>query len=1068
MDTYLGQQLEQYKIEAHIGSGSSGTVYRATDLNLERPVAIKLLKPSLTKQPARQQQILQAAQAASRLSHSAIVPFYDFGQQNGHLYLVTAHVDGISLERVLAMLAQGDRVLRLDESLHIIAQIAEGLGYAHQAGVLHGDLKPGNILLKSLERPLRSGDPALKAMLADFGLSPIPNSGIPQGLTPEMARPLRRYLPYLSPERQAGQAVDGRSDIYSLGIILHQLIAGAQFAPLPDRQQSLRELRPGVPADIANIVAKATAYAAADRYQMAEQLGDDLRQAASRLTAADTMLFAPQAAVVALHTLFTEDQTTAPVRPPLTSLEETAVPAPPPIPQNDKTKEDATPILPLTGQAPQQEDEPNPEASPTILRASPPPDIGDQIVITGQGRAPRHFGMNKPTLTIGRASDNDIVLSSLDVSRHHARLEKVGKGWRIVDVESRGGTFYDGRKLDPQKPALWQPDQKLQIGPYFLQWQLAEQIEVNPEEQTPAEPVTELFQVSTEGSQVQASHSNFSVALNPTQATLAPGEQTNLQIDLFNQSSSVLVVKISLTGLPEIATLAQDTVSMTPGARATVPLTFQLPAVEQPLLAGQHPFQLLLHTEGPPVETAVLQGQITILPEELFELSIWPAHVADGGTCRVMVRNDGNVNSTVQLTAQDSAGKLQFFGDEQPLRLEPGSTGTTAYRITHRKKRPFFGRVRQIPFEVEIRSSNGLRQNKLGHLEVRPRFPAWVLPLIQLLLVLLLIAVVLNSVWGNRNEAVENPITTPILDEGTIAPTPLPPAQLAGDDDNDGLSGERETVLGTDPFNEDSDGDGLLDGDEVNIYGTDPLRQDSDNDGLLDRAEVEQYNTDPTLADTDLDGASDGEEVAANSNPLQYQSGNTAVPQTNLSSENDPAPTLSPPITLAPGDDEATIQIPLHEAQSGWLTNDGDVESGPGEWPQAGDFVDGTAVRGLITFSLADLPADAIIRTAFLRFAAPTLEGAPFDSLGCLQVDFVELSAPLDNTAYDAPGFFISCEAASPNDIDVTFDVEDALIQGQSQLSLRLGFETESNGDSVADLYVVRTAPTLEVTYLLP
>ena len=191
-----------------------------------------------------------------------------------------------------------------------------------------------------------------------------------------------------------------------------------------------------------------------------------------------------------------------------------------------------------------------------------------------------------------------------------------------VDVESRGGTFYDGRKLDPQKPALWQPDQKLQIGPYFLQWQLAEQIEDNPEEQTPAEPVTELFQVSTEGSQVQASHSNFSVALNPTQATLAPGEQTNLQIDLFNQSSSVLVVKISLTGLPEIATLAQDTVSMTPGARATVPLTFQLPAVEQPLLAGQHPFQLLLHTEGPPVETAVLQGQITILPEELFELSI--------------------------------------------------------------------------------------------------------------------------------------------------------------------------------------------------------------------------------------------------------------------------------------------------------------------------------------------------------------------------------------------------------------------------------------------------------------
>jgi serine/threonine protein kinase len=128
MDTYVGQQLEQYKIEAHIGSGSSGTVYRATDLNLERPVALKLLKPGLTKHPVRQQQILQAARAASRLSHPAIVPFYNFGQQNGTLYLVTAHVEGMTLDRVLSLLTQGDRVLRLDETLHIIAQIADGLG----------------------------------------------------------------------------------------------------------------------------------------------------------------------------------------------------------------------------------------------------------------------------------------------------------------------------------------------------------------------------------------------------------------------------------------------------------------------------------------------------------------------------------------------------------------------------------------------------------------------------------------------------------------------------------------------------------------------------------------------------------------------------------------------------------------------------------------------------------------------------------------------------------------------------------------------------------------------------
>jgi hypothetical protein len=536
------------------------------------------------------------------------------------------------------------------------------------------------------------------------------------------------------------------------------------------------------------------------------------------------------------------------------------------------------------------------------------------------------------------------------------------------------------------------------------------------------------------------------------------------------------VVKIRLTGLPELAMLAQDTVSMTPGARATVPLTLQLPVGEQPLLAGQHPFQLLLQTEGPPVETAVLQGQLTILPEEQFELSIWPAHVEAGGTCRVMVRNDGNVNSTVQLTTQDAAGKLQFFGDEQPLRLEPGSTGTTAYRITHRKKRPFFGRVRQIPFEVEIRSNNGLRQNKLGYLEVRPRFPAWVLPLIQLLLVLLLIAVVLNSVLGNRTNPVGNLPATPVMDETTPMETavPLTAAQLAGDDDNDGLTGEQEIAHGSDPFNEDSDSDGLIDGDEINIYGTDPILLDTDNDGLTDLAEIQQHQTDPTLADTDLDGVSDGEEIAAGTNPLQYRAGSeSAVSQTNPSVTTDPntatSPTLSPPVTLAPGDDETTLKIPLLPAQSGWLTDGGQVNSGGDNLPRVGDLDDGTAVRALFTFSLADLPSDALIRIAFLRFDNdPIVRGEPFSSLGCLQIDFVEISQPLDNTAYDAPGFFISCEAASPSSIDVTFDVEDALIQGQSQLSLRLSFETESNGDSVADLYTVRTAPILEVTYLLP
>ncbi|MBK7895145.1 MAG: protein kinase [Anaerolineaceae bacterium] len=1074
MNTYVGQQLEKYKVEAHIGNGSSGTVYRATDLNLERQVALKLIKPALTKHPARQQQIWKAAQAASRLTHSAIVPLYNFGQQNGQLYLVTAFVDGISLERMLGLLVQSDRVLRLDETLHIIAQIADGLGYAHQSGVLHGDLKPGNILVKPVERPLRTGDPALKAMLTDFGLSPIPPSGIPAGLTPEMARPLRRFVPYLAPERQAGHMVDGRADIYSLGVILYQLVTGQ----LPSQQQSLRDAQPGLPADITHIVSQALAYSPADRYQMAEQMGDELRQAASRLTAADMMLFAPQATVVDVRTLREEAKHTPPVRPPLAALDETAVRPKPFPPPPGNVEEDATPsLLPPEGYVPPQK---NGQAAPAngLRQTSPPPEIGDQIVITGQGRAPRHFGMTKPQITVGRSSDNDIVLSSLDVSRRHARLEKVAGSWRMVDLVSRGGTFYDGRKLPPQQPVLWQPGHKLQIGPYFLQWQLAGEAEAISEPNSPGEPITELFQVPLEGSQVEASHSNFSAALNPTQATLAPGGQAHLQIDLFNQSSRMLVVKLSLTGLPGIGTLAQDTVSMTPGARATVPLALQLPLGEQPLLAGQHPFQLLLRADGPPVETAVLQGQLAILPEELFDLSIWPAHVTDGGTCRVMVRNEGNLSSTVHLSAQDPAGKLQFWGDEQPLKLEPGSTGTAAYKVTVRGQRPFFGRVRQIPFEIEMRTANGLRQNKLGHLELQPRFPAWVLPLVQLLLVLLLIVVALNSVLSNRDNPVENqPVATPVVGDSTLESPPLTAAQLAGDDDNDGLTGDREIVLGSDPFNDDTDGDGVLDGFEVNTYGTDPLRRDTDGDDLTDLAEIENYHTDPTLADTDLDSVPDGQEVVNGTDPLQFQlGGGTAVTQATpelhtehddgaapLAPSNTPPP---PPASATPAAAASTLAVSLDAAQSGWIGSDGSVNNA---LPQAGDLANGTAVRGILSFSLATIPEGAVIETAVVRFGSDAaVTSDPFTNLGCLQIDFVEITLPLSSAAYDAPSFLIACEASPPGSIDVTFDVEDALAFAEPQLNLRLAFETDSNGDAVADLYTIRTAPTLELTYLLP
>ena len=374
---------------------------------------------------------------------------------------------------------------------------------------------------------------------------------------------------------------------------------------------------------------------------------------------------------------------------------------------------------------------------------------------------------------------------------------------------------------------------------------------------------------------------------------------------------------------------------------------------------------------------------------------------------------------------------------------------------------------------------------------------------------------VLNSVLGDRNSPVQTIPATPDLGEGSPLDYPddgsLTIAQLTGDDDNDGLSGEQEVASGSDPFNADSDGDGLADGVEVLTYGTDPTLLDSDLDGLTDAAEIDEHQTNPTLADTDLDGVSDGEEVAAGTNPLQYQAGGTVISQATPATSNDhdnhgaivptvdqatavlpttaaltAVPTVSQatstataistaiPATAVPTNppvqqNETTVQLAMQLAESGWLTSDGGVNSGTENLPRVGDLADGTAVRAVLTYSLADIPSDATISNAFLNFSNDAvILGAPFSALSCLQIDLVELTQPLDNTAYDAFGEYIDCTFQAPSNLDVFVNVDNAFFSGQTTLYFLLSFETESNSDTVADLYTLSTAPTLEVSYLSP
>jgi serine/threonine-protein kinase len=261
----------QYEIDSEIGRGGMSVVYRARDRRLNRPVAIKVLPPELAHDAAIRTRFTREAQMAAQLNHAHIVPIYDVGEQDGLGYFVMAIVHGGNLA---ALLTREPRQ-PVDETRRLLSEIADALAYAHLRGVIHRDIKPDNILLDE-----NSG----RAMVTDFGIaramegsSRLTATGIAVG-TPA----------YMSPEQALGdREVDGRSDIYSLGVLGYQMLtgrlpfsAGNSMALLlkhvSEPPRPIAELRTDTPKSLREAVERALMKAPEDRWPTAASMRDAL------------------------------------------------------------------------------------------------------------------------------------------------------------------------------------------------------------------------------------------------------------------------------------------------------------------------------------------------------------------------------------------------------------------------------------------------------------------------------------------------------------------------------------------------------------------------------------------------------------------------------------------------------------------------------------------------------------------------------------------------------------------------------------------------------------------------
>lgn len=269
--TQVGDVLvARYAIEASIARGGMADVFLARDQQLNRLVAVKVLFPEFARDPSFVERFRREAQHAAILNHPNIVSVYDYGQQEGTYFIVMEYVAGQSLRDVLR--AQG--FLTPLQAARVSAKIAGALDFAHRHGTVHRDVKPGNVLLT----------PTGQVKVADFGIAANPTDAA-SGLTQTGA--VIGTATYFSPEQAQGYQVDGRSDVYSLGVVLYEMLTGrAPFgadSPVAVAMKHVREpvvppsqLVAGLPPDLERIVMTALAKDVNARYQSAEAMRADL------------------------------------------------------------------------------------------------------------------------------------------------------------------------------------------------------------------------------------------------------------------------------------------------------------------------------------------------------------------------------------------------------------------------------------------------------------------------------------------------------------------------------------------------------------------------------------------------------------------------------------------------------------------------------------------------------------------------------------------------------------------------------------------------------------------------
>jgi len=267
----IPEKIGRYEIKGELGRGGFATVYRAYDPRFEREVAIKFLPPELIhSDPQFRMRFEREAKIIAKLEHPSIVPVYDVGEENNQPYFVMRYMSGLSLsERIKA------HTFTIQEAAKVIEQLAPGLDEAHSKGIVHRDLKPANILFTDKNVPL----------ISDFGIAKFSQGDTTGNMT---GSAIIGTPAYMAPEQASGDAIDGRADIYALGVILYEMVTGKQpytadtplglaIKHVTEPVPRILEANPTLPGWMEKVISTAMAKNPDDRFYTAVELVETIK-----------------------------------------------------------------------------------------------------------------------------------------------------------------------------------------------------------------------------------------------------------------------------------------------------------------------------------------------------------------------------------------------------------------------------------------------------------------------------------------------------------------------------------------------------------------------------------------------------------------------------------------------------------------------------------------------------------------------------------------------------------------------------------------------------------------------